>query len=99
MHPGLIAHLADLRLRDETVTYGTLAKALGLRMAELTAALEALMEEDAALGRPLRAALVCGRLTPGMPAPGFFLKAEELGLDVSDPVGLVAEHRRRLSHG
>ncbi|NBZ87970.1 hypothetical protein [Stagnihabitans tardus] len=81
------------------MTYGALAKVLGLRMAELTTALEALMEADAGQGRPLRAALVCGRLTPGLPAPGFFLKAEALGMDVSDPVAFVAEQRRRLRAG
>ena len=99
MRQALTAHLEDLAKTGATTTYGALAKTLGLRVAELTSALEALMEADAARGAPLRAALVCGRLTPSLPAPGFFLKAEELGMDVSDPAGFVAEQRRRLSLG
>ncbi len=38
------------------------------------------MEADAAQGRPLRAALVVGRLNGDQPAAGFFLKAAELGV-------------------
>ena len=65
------------------MTYGQLAKELGLRMAELTAQLEALMEQDAAAARPFRAALLRQRLSPlGHPAPGFFQKAETLGRTV-----------------
>ena len=66
------------------MTYGSLAQELGLRMADLTAALETLMEEDSRAGRPLRAALLCQRLSSsGQPAPGFFAKAETLGrLDI-----------------
>jgi hypothetical protein len=72
--------LAALAAAGETTTYGDLARELGLRMAELTAQLEALMEEDAAQGKPFRAALLCQRLSPeGHPAPGFFAKAADLG--------------------
>ena len=75
--------LAALAAAGDTVTYGQLAKDLGLRMADLTGQLEALMEQDAAGGRPLRAALLRQRLSPeGHPAPGFFLKAGELGRTV-----------------
>lgn len=101
MIPGLEAKLAELALAGETVTYGALARALGLTgpgsIARLTAALEALMEEDAAQGRPFRAALCAGRLAGGLPAQGFFLKARALGADDGgDPQGLVAAHRARL---
>lgn len=79
----LEARLAALAAAGETITYGQLAKDLGLSMAVLTFQLEALMEEDAARNRPLRAALLCQRLSPdGHPAPGFFLKAAELGCTV-----------------
>jgi hypothetical protein len=93
----LEARLAALAAAGQTIGYGALAKELGLRMAELTAALEALMEVDAALGRPFRAALLHQRLSPDhLPAPGFFQKAAELGADVSDPVAFTKDQRRRL---
>jgi hypothetical protein len=90
--------LAALAAAGETISYGDLARELGLRMAELTAQLEALMEIDATQGQPLRAALLRQRLSPDhFPAPGFFQKAQALGFDVSDPAALVALHRRLLS--
>lgn len=76
------------------MSYGALAAEIGLqdagRIARLTAMLEALMEEDNAAGRPLRAALVCGRTSGGLPARGFFLKAAELGYDIRDPAAFHA---------
>ncbi|MFN4158936.1 MAG: hypothetical protein ACK4GO_11115 [Gemmobacter sp.] len=95
----LEARLAALAATGGTVTYGALARDLGWRMGELTAALEALMEADAAAGRPLRAALCEGRLSQGMPAQGFFLKAAELGLDVTDAAAFVAGQRAGLYRG
>lgn len=92
----LATRLADLAGRGQTITYGALARDLGWRIAELTAALEALMEDDARAGRPLRAALCEGRLAGGQPAQGFFLKAADLGFDVSDPAAFVADQRARL---
>jgi hypothetical protein len=89
--------LAALAAAGETISYGNLARELGLRMAELTARLEALMEEDAARGRPFRAAVLRQRLSPDhLPAPGFFQKASELGADVSDPATFVQDQRQRL---
>jgi len=97
---GLEEKLAALAAAGETITYGALAKELGLRMADLTAQLESLMEQDAATGKPFRAALLRQRLSPDhLPAPGFFLKAEGLGHDISDPAALTADHRRRLNPG
>ena len=93
----LETRLATLAAAGETVTYGALARELGLRMGELTAALEALMEKDARAGRPLRAALCEGRFADGLPARGFFDKAAELGYDTSDPAGMAARHRAALS--
>lgn len=85
LRSALEARLAALAAAGETISYGQLAKGLGLRMADLTAQLETLMEEDAVLGQPFRAALLCQRLSPlGLPAPGFFQKAVELGR-IPDP--------------
>lgn len=92
----LAARLADLASRGETITYGALARELDWRVQDLTAALEALMEADATAGRALRAALCEGRLAGGMPAPGFFVKAAELGFEVSDPAGFVTQQRTDL---
>lgn len=94
----LEARLAALAAAGETLHYGALARDLGLRMGELTAVLESLMEEDAAQGRPFRAAVLSQRLSPDhLPAPGFFQKAAELGADVSDPAAFTADQRRRLA--
>lgn len=95
----LASRLANLARRGETITYGALAQGLGLRVQDLTAALEAMMEDDARAGRPLRAALCEGRLAGGLPARGFFDKAAELGFDVVDPAGFVAQQRQALSLG
>lgn len=78
------------------MTYGALARDLGWRVADLTAALERLMEEDAAAGAPQRAALMEGRVSGGMPAQGFFQKLAELGITPGDPVAYVAETRAAL---
>jgi hypothetical protein len=89
--------LAALAAAGETIGYGDLARELGLRMGELTAQLEALMEVDAAQGQPFRAALLRQRLSPDhLPAPGFFQKAAELGHPTDDPAAFTADQRRRL---
>jgi hypothetical protein len=93
----LEARLDALAQAGGTITYGALARDLGLRMAELTATLEALMLVDAAAGRPLRAALCEGRLSGGLPARGFFDAARALGYDVRDPAGFVARQRAALN--
>ena len=88
---ALCAALARLAQDRRCASYGALAAELGLngpgRIAHLTSQLEALMEQDAARGHPLRAALVIGRVSNGLPARGFFDKAQALGYDVSDPAG------------
>jgi hypothetical protein len=94
---SLELRLAALAAAGETITYGDLARELGLRMADLTAQLEALMESDAAQDKPFRAALLRQRLSPDhLPAPGFFQKAAELGVDIPDPAGFVQDQRHRL---
>jgi hypothetical protein len=91
----LAARLAGLAARGETTHYGALARDLGLRVAEVTAQLEAMMEEDTALGRPLRAALVTARGSP-LPARGFFDKAAALGHEIPDPAAFVRAQRTEL---
>ncbi len=80
---ALAAELADLARMRETIGYGALARRLAIpgpgSIHRLTDALEVLMEEDAAAGRPFRAALCEGKLRGGLPAPGFFEAAQRLG--------------------
>ncbi len=91
----LESRLAALAAAGETVTYGALSRELGLRMADLTAQLEALMEEDAAAGKPFRAALLRQRLSPDhLPAPGFFQKAARLGRPADDPAAFTEAERQ-----
>ncbi|ESW62205.1 MAG: hypothetical protein Q27BPR15_02120 [Rhodobacter sp. CACIA14H1] len=92
----LEARLADLAAQGKTTTYGALARDMGWRVADLTTALERLMEQDAAAGTPQRAALLEGRLSGGLPAQGFFLKLAELGIHPEDPAAYTAETRQRL---
>ena len=77
------------------VTYGQLARSLALAPPQtihrLALALEQLMEEDAAAGRPLLAALVTSKARRGRPAPGFFAKARALGVFSGDPDGPAEE--------
>jgi hypothetical protein len=94
---SLEARLAALAAAGETITYGELARDLGLRVNDLTTQLEALMETDAAQAKPFRAALLRQRLSPqNLPALGFFQKAAELGADVFDPAAFTALQRQRL---
>ncbi len=96
----LESRLASLAAAGETITYGALARDLGLRIGELTAALETLMEEDARQNRPFRAALCAQRLSPGgLPAPGFFAKAAALGRAIPDPAAFIARERAALRRG
>lgn len=79
----LEAELARLAAEGGTVGYGELARRLEIggpgQIARLTALLEATMAEDAAAGRPFRAALCEGKLRGGLPARGFFETAARLG--------------------
>ena len=45
----------------------------------ITEALERLMDEDAAAGRPLLAAFAVSKARSGVPARGFFLRGSNLG--------------------
>ena len=61
-------------------------------------ALEILMEEDVAAGRPMLAALCVSKTRANMPVQGFFLKAHLLGVFSGVPGGADAEmfHREEL---
>lgn len=71
------------------MTYQQVAKALGLTpprtIARVAQALEQLMEEDVAAGRPMVASLVVSRRGDKLPAAGFFEKAVALGRFPDDP--------------
>ena len=73
------------------------AHALGLTpprtIARVAQALEQLMEEDVAAGRPMIAALVISRRGEDLPASGFFEKAVALGRFPSAP----AQHSARYA--
>ncbi|WP_051202639.1 iron-sulfur cluster biogenesis protein NfuA [Sediminimonas qiaohouensis] len=76
-------YLETLAPRDLPITYGKLARAMGMyapgSVRKVTRALEETMREDAAAGRPFVAARVVGRGTPARPGQGFFDLARELG--------------------
>lgn len=92
MSPGGVSAIADLlrpvledRARTRrTVTYADLARAAGVpsphTVHKTAEALEFLMAADAEAGRPLLAAIAVSKARKGLPAPGFFQTAAELGL-------------------
>ncbi len=87
-HDALAARLrpilAAAAARGETLTYLELATAAGLRpphaIHRVTDALETLIRDDHASGRPLLAAVAVSAKRAGLPAPGFFRLTSELGL-------------------
>lgn len=87
----------------ETISYREVAARLDLVppgvIGRVGAALEVLMAQDAAAGRPLLAALCVSRLDPGLPRRGFFDMAARLGLFSGDPDGPEARvfHAHELS--
>ena len=97
MRDALAARLRAVAAVGGTVGYGALAREFGCRVAEVTAALEDLMAEDVAAGRPMLAAVCEGPLAHGLPAPGFFVKAEALGIRVDDPATFVQQQRLELA--
>lgn len=67
------------------ITYNDLALAAKItgpnKIHRLTLWLEEMMTEDYHSGRPARVAVVISKARDGLPAPGFFDKAEQLGLN------------------
>lgn len=45
------------------------------------------MADDVAAGRPMLTALCVSKMRPGIPARGFFLAAQVLGVFSGDPTG------------
>lgn len=86
-----------------TLTYHQAARGIGLRpphvIHSVTGLLEALMDDDAAAGRPFIAALVVSRARDGLPALGFFETARRLGRFTGDPFGeeTIAYHAAELA--
>ncbi|MEQ6916324.1 hypothetical protein [Halomonas aquatica] len=81
------------------ITYQQAAEALGLSppgtIQRVALALEALMCEDVAAGRPMIAALVVSR-RGDLPRPGFFELAVSLGRFPAVPAGLDSAYRQEL---
>ena len=86
--------LIDQAQTGNLTTYKELADRLGLTpphtIHRIGEALETLMEEDVAVGRPMLAALCVSKAWPGIPARGFFLAAQILGIFSGDPTGQEA---------
>ena len=76
--------ISVIKSKDK-ITYNALAATANMtgphKIHRLTSWLEQLMAEDHYNDRPLRAAVVISKARGGLPAPGFFNKAKELGLD------------------
>ena len=84
----LRAQLRAVATRRLPITYQQAAKGLLLAppgtIHRVTKALEQLMAEDAAAGRPFIAAVVISKGRGGLPAPGFFECATRLGRFAAD---------------
>ena len=94
--------LIDQAQTGSTTTYGEFANRLGLEppntIRRIIEALEDLMAEDVAAGRPILAAICVSKARTGIPQPGFFLTAQALGVFSGDPTGpeAFAFHAREL---
>lgn len=83
--------LEQARRERRTMTYLQAADAVGVgppqRIHKLARLVERLLEQDVDASRPPLAALVVSRARAGLPAPGFFERAGQLGIfDGDDPV-------------
>jgi hypothetical protein len=83
--------LIDQAQTGNPTTYRELANHLGLEppntIHRITEALERLMEDDVAADRPILSAICISKTGTGIPARGFFLAAEALGVFLGDPTG------------
>ncbi len=95
------AHLEGLAPTDIPVTYGALARGLGLwapgSINRVTRALEHTMREDAAAGRPFIAARAVSRGRDGLPGGGFFALARALSRGPAEGESDAAFHRREMA--
>ena len=94
------AHLDQLDPGDARITYGALARALGLwvpgSVRRVTQALEATMREDASAGRPFIAARAVNRGADALPGKGFFDLATALGRGPDAGQSTAAFHATEL---
>ncbi|MCV3272015.1 DUF6522 family protein [Roseobacter sinensis] len=94
------AHLEALPEEAKPITYGALARALGLwapgSVRKITRALEMTMQEDAQHGRPFIAARAISRGTGGLPGRGFFDLARALSRGPDANESDQAFHAREL---
>jgi hypothetical protein len=83
--------LIDQVQTGRLVTYKKLADRLGLvpplTIHRTTVALEKLIEEDVAAGRPILAAFAVSKVPPNLPRRGFFVMAQALGVFSGDSTG------------
>ena len=95
----LAEYLDHCRQQRKTATYLEVADVIDIqaphRIRKLAELLEALLEHDQKHHQPLRAALVVSRTGAGLPAEGFFLKAQALGLNPA--VNAKEFHQRCLN--
>ena len=101
---GRLADLLDeLATARQTMSYAEAVETLTLspphRIRQLAEMLEELMQHDASNGSALRAALIVSPRRGGIPAPGFFQQASQLGLYFGPKSGAQAEtfHQLELS--
>lgn len=94
------AHLQGLTADETPLTYGALARALGLwapgSVGKVTRALETTMREDAASGRPFIAARAVGRGQDKLPGKGFFQLARALSRGPEGGESETDFHSRQL---
>jgi len=99
-HPRLVAALERHARAGSRVTYAALAGEAGIAgphaIHRLTEALERLVSQDHAAGRPLRAAVAVSKSRGGLPGPGFFQHCTALGLYFGPDRGPQAETFHRL---
>lgn len=98
------AHLEGLNENDAPITYGALARALGLwapgSVGKVTRALETTMRQDAAADRPFIAARVVNRGHGNLPGKGYFDLASALSrgpLDGEIELDAYARELHRLN--
>lgn len=93
---SLRAVLEQARRERRTLTYLQAADAIGVppphRIHKLTRLVEILLKQDVDADRIPLAALVVSRARAGLPAPGFFDRAQRLGIfNGDDPLAFHAE--------
>lgn len=94
------AHLEGLNKNDPAITYGALARALGLwapgSIGKITRALETTMRQDATADRPFIAARVVGRKHGNLPSKGYFDLANSLSRGPLDGESELDAYAREL---